>query len=328
MNMIKRIKMSWDWRKEKFKRNKTLKMLPDVKVSPQNIDSYIFCFLGEFGYELIAWLPFLKFIKEKYKLKIKTCSFHGASTLYNFSDKHIEFDFSIQKDCWGSIEDYCLLQRELNLNLENMIFPCNININREIHIGNCNWNIKDIHNIIPLNHYSLLNYSNINGKLPFETDKKIAVINNKSYFQFNGNILIKNFYNRDELLQIKKHLSKQGFYVVYNHYRDIHLNNNEKNSNLNDDDIFGFDNNSYDMNNFYHNIEDMNERNNMQISLFNIADIVFCVQGGNVYLPAICRKKILLLMREGAYIDYQELSRVYSVNLECFYEVKHMLNYV
>ena len=204
----------------------------------------------------------------------------------------------------------------------------------KIIIGDSNWNIKDIHSEILLNHYSLLNYDNVAIELPFKTDKPIAVINNKSYSQLTGKVLIKNYYNPHELIVLKEFLVQKGFYVVYNHFKDKFLNSNEVKNDISDNGIFGNDGCSYDLNEYYHYCEksdktpEITRRNLIQISLYNKSQIVLCTQGGNAYLPSICKNNILLLMRDGNYIDYQELGRIYKIKLECFYEVQHMLSHM
>ena len=116
-----------------------------------------------------------------------------------------------------------------------------------------------------------------------------------------------------------------GYAVVYNHFRektrtDLPISG----VTLDDSGIFGTVEHTYDLSDEYRRTTDINERNRAQLSVYNQAALVISPQGGPVYLPALCRRNVLMLMRMGDYIDYTELSRVYGVQIDAFYEVRHM----
>lgn len=48
------------------------------------------CFAGEFGYELISWIPYLNYLAAMRGLRLKTASRPGSSVLYEFSQDHQE----------------------------------------------------------------------------------------------------------------------------------------------------------------------------------------------------------------------------------------------
>lgn len=79
------------------------------------------------------------------------------------------------------------------------------------------------------------------------------------------------------------------------------------------------------MTNFYNYESDPENRNLVQISLFNSAKYIIGVQGGNIYIPAILGKEIYMLMRQGEYIDYKELEKLYHATINTFYEPDQLL---
>lgn len=297
---------------------------PDFKLRSADSKKYIFAFTGEFGYELISWIPYLKFIKEKTGMYIETCSRKGSSILYYFSDKHHEIEFEHRPDSWGFGKNYRILKKNFK---KRIIYPVNERLysniaNQKIIVDNYSWKVKDIHNSIDTSNYSLLDCNHINIKLPFKTEKKIVIINNKSYFQWNNNA-VANFFNREELIIIKKYLLNKNYFVVYNHFKEEVP---EDFTLINDEDIFVNKNECYDMNCYY--TDNINENNKIQIELFKTAEFVIAPQGGSVYLPAICKTDMFILMRKGYYIDFLELKRIYDVNIDVFYEVKHLISFM
>jgi len=91
-------------------RHYTWKMDPKSAATPILLDAddaakCRFCFMGEFGYELVSWLPYLLFLKRKLGIPIRTMGRVGSSVFYYFSDDHIELDIP-PGDCWGELDLY------------------------------------------------------------------------------------------------------------------------------------------------------------------------------------------------------------------------------
>ncbi len=302
-------------------------MLADIYVPVEKISEYTFCFYGEFGFEMITWVPFVKFISEKYNVKVKTCSFPGSSVYYYFSD-HTEVSLEDPKVCQGFMQNYLNVSKKLGIKVNKLIFPCLDHKKRRIVVGNCEFNMWNLlGERLPLNFHSKLDFSHVDKELPFETDRPVVTINNKGYTQNFHDTMAHNFFNRWEVIKLRDYLIGKGFFVAYNQFRTVGLNDTEVDCNLNMEDIFGLDDNSYDMNDYYQQL-DINEINLNQLNLFNHSEFVIGVQGGGIAMPAACRKDLFAIQRVGDTLDYGNLERMYGVKSKSFYEVDHLLTYL
>lgn len=298
-----------------------------VDISPKEAEDAIFCFAGEFGYEIISWIPYLLFLRNKLGIKLKTLSRPGSAPLYYFSGDHTELDASDIGDVWGHPTKYAAIAARFPDRL--LIYPGPDIINRrQIIVGGYEWTTKYIHTKIDKRNYELPDYSDIDAELPFGFDRPFVVINNKYFLQWRDKYdKPVNFLSPEELQDIRDCLLSAGFAVVYNHFKektftDVHLE-------LKDRGIFGGNvDYTYDMRDFYSRENDLGMRNQIQISMYNRAAFVIGVQGGNVYLPALCEKDILMLMRHGDYVDYSEFARLFDIRMELFYEGRHLVYYL
>jgi len=291
----------------------------DININADETKDYAFAFLGEFGYELISWLPYLKYLKETFNIKLNTISRPGSSLFYNFSDAHYEVSSDYIGDMWG--DEYCYAKLYNKFQQYKIIHPGQDFINkRNIKIENTNWENKDIHTIIKTNNYSILNLDYVKI-VPDIIKKPFVVINNKFQRQwFNKYKSPINYFNDIELKEIISLLNKKGINVIYNNFiektnYDIIYNHEFKLDNENNI-------------NLWDNFTGINEiqKNEIQINLYNDAEYIIGVQGGNMYLPLILGKKCLILMRDGNYIDYLELARIYNAEVQCFYESSQIIN--
>ncbi len=307
----------------------------DVKVCDQPVtltqeqaSNARFCFAGEFGYELISWIPYLLFLKKTLKIRLTTMGRPGSGILYYFSDEHIELDPKEIGDQWGHPYSYMAVQNRYSD--KKLVFPGpDFTNNRIIRIGGFEWKNRNIHERIDESNYVKPDYRHVNEPLPFSFDKPYVVINNKYFRQwFDKFDAPVNYFGREDLIALRDLLKKHGYAVVYNHFKE--RTSTDKHLELRDEDIFGaeFNDDTYAMHDFYTEEKDPNRRNSIQMSLFNNAAFVIGVQGGNVYLPAICRKNILMLMRYGFSIDYYEFERLFGITVDIFYEPRHMLAYL
>jgi len=292
----------------------------DIIISAEEASRSVFCFAGEFGYEMIAWLPYLLYLKRRLGLHMETCSRYGSCVFYYFSDKHHELQKGVVGDMWGDMETYATIQRQLGG--RRVIYP---DSRRRICIEGIEWKVKNIHSRIPNENYCCLDYSFINDPLPFQFDRQFVVLNNKSFLQWGSDIPF-NYFDPEELQQIKDLLVKKGYGVVYNHFTEG--TKHDRFFHVNDNRIFGEDEFTFDMRTYYDSHPNAADWNRMQIATYNRSTRVLGPQGGNLYLPAICRRDLVILMRMGDYIDYLELSRLYDINIDAFYEVRHMLTWL
>jgi hypothetical protein len=289
---------------------------PDLDLSKAEAEARVFCFAGEFGYEIISWLPYLHYLKRELGVRLRTCGRPGSSVLYPFSDEHLEFGPGKTGQMWGEFETYEEIRAELSL--PELIHPRK---RRRIVVAGAQWLVTGIHERIPEENYVRLDYGSVRDPLPFDLERPVIVINNKFYTQWGMDRPVNSFY-RDDLIELRDYLLGRGYAVVYNHFRE--LTRSEKQLVHRDHDLFGTVPHTVDLNDHY-GTADALERNRAQISLYNRAELVIAPQGGSVYLPAVARRPLLILMRKGEYLDYTELGRIYEVEVDVFYEVRHML---
>lgn len=297
---------------------------PKINITAKEASVSYFCFAGEFGFEIVSWIPYLLFLKKKLGITLRTISRPGSNVFYYFSDEHHELESTDIDFIWGDPDKYKEIEKRFSG--KRLVYPYGSKLTiskQEISVEGYKWENKDIHAVISERNYLKPSYSHVKDTLPFVTSRPIVVINNK--YVLESGLKPINFYSRDDLVTFKNFLISRGYFVVYNRF--IEKTAVDKFLPLRDKDIF-IGENCFDMRKYYLKVKALEQRNRTQISLFNWAAFVLAVQGGNVYLPAVCGKDIFLLMRMGVYLDYQELSRLYKFNLEAFYEPRHLLSFL
>lgn len=286
-----------------------------------------FCFAGEFGYELISWVPYLRFLHHRLGIPLRTASRPGSSVFYAFSSDHVELDPNAIGACWGDLTSYAAVARRFRG--QTLVHPGmqkNCVSQAHIEVEGHTWRTKDIHRPIELTHYERLDFSDIAPWSPI-ADRPIVVINNKYFVQWADRYdRPVNYLDPEALRELRGLLTAKGYGVVYNHF--VEQTATDEHLELADTGIFGGDAATFDMRSRYHAGMSPGERNRLQLSLYRAAELVIGPQGGNLYLPVACRRPFMMLMRSGDYIDYLELARVYEVEMEAFYEPRHMLNWL
>lgn len=291
------------------------------QVNKKELSNLYFCFAGEFGYEIISWLPYLLFLKNK-GLEINVLGRPGSRIFYYFADAHQELLSSEISGGWGEWETYAKIKKRFPH--IKIIHPYGHERNRQtIKVDNYEWINKDIHQKIKEVNYSKPNFAFATKELPFEIKYPYVVINNKYVNEWRFGP--RNYFSPSELISIRDRFLANGWGVIYNRFREA--TSVDKFPKFADSGIFGHKKNTVDLNYYYHSQQPL-ERNIMQISLYNRAKLVITVQGGNAYLPAVCRKNTLILMRTGDYVDYEELARLYKIQLDAFYEPRHLINWL
>src|SRR5262249_30235444 len=134
----------------------------DLDITAEEASNHVFCFAGEFGYELVSWLPYLLHLKRHVGCRLVTYGRPGSSVCYGFSDEHREFGVGVVGDMWGDIPTYRLLQDELGG--KPIVFP---RVNRNIRVAGHPWGMRDIHRAIPDRNYERLDYSSVRLPTPF-----------------------------------------------------------------------------------------------------------------------------------------------------------------
>jgi hypothetical protein len=82
-------------------RPKQRERVASIELSRDEAARARFCFLGEFGYEMISWLPYLRFLQDRLDIPLRTAGRPGSRTYYDFSADHIELDGSFLGEMWG-----------------------------------------------------------------------------------------------------------------------------------------------------------------------------------------------------------------------------------
>lgn len=286
-----------------------------------------FCFAGEFGYELIAWIPYLRFLHNRLGIPLRTASRPGSGAFYTFSADHVELEPDAIGACWGDLKSYAAAARRFRG--ETLVHPGaqkNCISQAHIEVGGCVWSTRDIHRPIGLTSYERLDFSDIAPWSPI-ADRAIVVINNKYFVQWADRYdRPVNYLDPDALRELRDLLTVKGYGVVYNHF--VEHTATDEHLELADAGIFGNDPATFDMRSRYHAGMSSGDRNLLQLSLYRAASLVIGPQGGNLYLPVTCRRPFMMLMRSGDYIDYLELARLYEVEMEAFYEPRHLLNWL
>jgi hypothetical protein len=285
-----------------------------------------FCFAGEFGYELISWIPYLNYLATTRGLSIKTASRPGSALFYKFSKDHQELTTEDIGNMWGSPKTY----RSLAVRFpgELIVHPGPDMINRRrICVDGTEWEVKNIHAKLDARNYLMPDLSTIRAPLPFSTGRKIVVINNKYFLQWSDQFKAPvNFFSRADLLELRGLFRRHGYFVVYNHF--VEKTSHDEFWQLDDEGIFGEDGESFDLRTSYRQITSPGERNELQISLYNAAEFVLGPQGGNLYLPAFVHRPLYIVMQAGIYLDYLELGRLGQMPVEVFYACRHLINWL
>jgi hypothetical protein len=196
---------------------------------------------------------------------------------------------------------------------------------RRIVIAGYDWRTRNIHAKVDESHYATLSYAHVPAWSPIP-DRELVVINNKYYRQWADSFDVPvNYFGPDDLEQLRDALLRRGYGVVYNHYVE-----RDEDGSLPFDDarVFRGHEGCADLRDAYSTCRDAADRNRLQLSVYNAAVRVIGPQGGNLYVPAICRRPLYILMRAGDYIDYTELGRVYGVDVDVFYEPRHIVHWI
>lgn len=282
-----------------------------------------FCAAGEWGYEIMSWIPYLNFLKNQTGLHLNTISRPGSKVFYPFSDKHLEVLPEEISDVWG--RQACYKKIKQRLGLKTVIYVCNeyMRGGLDLTVNNVEWATKDIHARIEERNFLMPRYSGANAKLPFNFGKPFVIINNKFAKEW-GDAPPVNFHSREELIALRDSLRKMGYAIVYNRFIEKTADDVFYNT-LNDTGIF-VENDCYDLRDFYRKTAEIDEWNKVQLAAYDAAAFVIAVQGGNVYLPALRGKKIYMTMKKGDYIDYTELPRILGIpSIEVYYETRQLI---
>lgn len=298
-----------------------------IKIEINSEDTYL-AMLGEFGAEMIAWLPYLSYLKSK-GIKLKTISRKGSSVYYeNISDEHIEVEneyFSCTG--YGFLKNVEKLKEDTGLPIFS---PCKELRGFLIAVNGIEWQVHNFHSSYHTEHLlkpsfpnpDILHLQNLGNHY-----RGIVTINNKSYQ--NTHIgKVRNHLSQEEVETLFTFLTEKGYYVIYNDFSEIFKEdyNNPFDSYLplrkfkrdNPSVLFLAD--------YSDGTEDKWDR--MQLECWQNSDFVIQHPGGAAAVVELLGVRKFNFMQKGEYQDDLYLAKLYGGQSDTFYEVRHMIAYI
>ncbi len=284
--------------------------------------------LGEFGYEMISWLPYLAYLKAQ-GIKLKTVGRKGSKVFYeNISEEHIEVDDKyVGAQSMGELKKLQALKNDLGLEIFG---PCNEYMGFAFYVNGIEWQVHDIHAKYPVDHIKKPEFSpqNILGiKDRKNCFRGIVTINNKAYQNTFYAGLVRNYFTRDEVELIIRFLTKKGYFVIYNDFSSAFINTSDPHDLYLNFPEFARDNdNVLFLQDYSDGTEDKWDR--MQLECWQNSNFVIQTPGGAAAVVELLGVRKFNFMQRGDYQDDLYLSKIYGGKSDTFYEVRHMLVYL
>jgi len=303
---------------------------PDVSVSGTELERCWFYCGGEFGYEMVSWAPYLRYLHSIGVGPIQIVTRRGASVFYDFADQVMECEPDPQESGWTRFGHYRSIAKVVRRSHGGkLISPLNIRLNpvlgftQEIRVSERLWEYRDIHAPFLGHNWCRLQPT---PKALSEAEELIGsqpyvVVTNKRQLQWNQtNAFPLNSFNSDDLEVLCEAASSAGFRVLYNFFAERDHEHAH---------IFSTDPTAQrvDMWGAAPSIS-ADCRNDLLISVLKSSSLHISVQGGACYLPAMLGIPQEVLMRQGDYVDYVTLSKITGNPVRCHYEVETMVPYI
>ena len=300
----------WRWGLKSYRHRRAAK---PQHVSVGEIPKRILCFGGEFGYEILAWLPYLNHVAHELGVPLRTCSRVGSRPLYSFSAEHFEIEFSWRPDGYGSSESFASFTEHFGTAVLAPVAPP-IGRITPLSLGGITWEHQRIHSRITTKNYRPLAVPLVARPANFlPSTLPVAVINNKDFENWgNRDPLLRESFSREQLVHLRDELQKQGYFVVYHRFDEPVP---EDRFPLDDDDLFEGER-ALDMRHVYARAANPNAVTELQLQLYASARFAVCPQGGNSFLPAMHGARTLVLSTSGRLVEYQDLSRLYGARVD------------
>jgi hypothetical protein len=294
-----------------------------IAVGEEVVQSKVFCFGGEFGYELLSWLPYLRYVATTKDVRLRTCSRPGTAALYSFATEHIEVPFTWRPDKHGSEEASQAFRRWFG---DAAVFPTGIVKKKaqDFSIAGVQWHHQDIHSRLTAAHYKPLEL--VVGEAEFlPSGRRVAVINNKDFDNWAAeDKLLRESFDARDLERLRQALVSAGYFVVYHRFDEPVP---EERFELRDDTIFRRPG-SLDMRDLYRD-NDARRVMELQLQLYRSAELAVCPQGGNSFLPIMSNTRAMILSKARArLIEYQDLARLYDTRVDVFTSTEAILDAV
>jgi hypothetical protein len=291
----------------------------NIDINENDISKYRFIFIGELGYGIVSWFPYLNFLNSK-GINFKTLMIKGYKSFCPFissKSDHVEVELK-HLDSWGTFKQLMSLKKYLKG--EILISPFNYKYHQtNISIGGYKWQNPSFHNPINVTNYKKLKIKPIKTFLKKNNIKnKYWVINIKKHFNW-GNNFIENYYSFDEIKKILNYAKEENITVFLN---DTSLVEDASQVDLFNLDSFVNNQNVFNLNDLYKKVRKPDEINQIQFEYLSNADHVFSTQGGNSLISILLAKSSTIIMRGGLdFIDLTEMAKIYNRDIEIIYEL-------
>lgn len=284
-----------------------------IDFAVDELEGRVLCFGGEFGYEILSWLPYLDFVAHETGASIRTCSRPGSSLLYTFAAEHTEMPFSWRPESFGTDESDAAFRRRFGDRAVTVRGPWRSTL-QDVTLGGIRWEHQRIHDRRTTPNFRRLELPT--PPAPFVPDgAPIAVINNKSFENWgNRDPKLRESFDREGLIAMRDALRGNGYFVVYHRFEEPVP---EDRFALDDAGLFDGEG-SLDMRDVYASCASPGEVMERQLGLFAAASLAVCPQGGNSFLPILQSTPTLVLSTRGRLVEYQDLADLYGTTVDVF----------
>ncbi len=327
MNRIQIGLKNWSYRTHQAlaygRENLRAEKIISSNLNVDSIENVLFVFIGEFGYGMLAWLPFLNFLSKEYDKPFHTCGLPGSSIFFApFSASHTEVNLG-NLDMMGNEARNGKLNQALKTIQQcapkkKIVFP-----HKDIRICGHPWINNNIHEQYDTNSGTFKGYEKIRFKEHEEAINQITngdeyiVVNIKNYFNW-GSDAIKNFYTAEDIKSIAAAHPKNRILLNF-----PAIPKEDFNVYFEPPEITGFKN-IVPASAVYSNCNGLNSVNARQVELFRGASQIYSTQGGNSVFAIVfsgTQTQIKILMRGGFdYPDYMYLKNKLNRSVRIAYE--------
>lgn len=291
-----------------------------MRIDRGDVEDRVFCFGGEFGYELLSWLPYLNHVAHELGVELRTASRLGSTPFYTFSSAHSEIAFSWRPDRFGSEASHDYFLREFG---DAAVVPTNPPKDGSggLIVGGIPWEHRWVHRRLTTPHHRPLRpVASPASFLP--DDLPVAVINNKDFDNWgNTDPLLRESFTTADLVDLRDALMALGYFVVYHRFDEPVP---ESRFVLDDEGIFDREG-CLDMRRVYRDDLPPSERTKQQSALYGRTSLAICPQGGNSFLPIMFGAMTLVLIKHLRLVEYQDLARIYATRVDVHTSTRSIL---
>lgn len=286
-----------------------------------------FAFVGEFGYGILGFFPYLNHLASDKELEIRTLGLPGSTPFFSYSTQHTIVE-GVSTDSWGTIKGALQLAKYANLR-DPVFVPVNISTRSfRPAKGLPEWQSTQLKILHPgYTAYRKLDFKvneseELNGLLRLLGE--YVVINVKNYNTWPGTY-VPNWYTENNLEFIHVWCKERGLKVVLNR-SPVPASPDEPLVSDEHVDRFAKYLDVTDLSDTYQFLT-LEDATLLQIEILRNARHVWAVQGGNALLAMAVSNSVSILMRGGGdWSDYKFFAKTYDCeNYEFIYEPEQSL---